>query len=251
MPFARMRLFLRVQERFICGVAIVCLLMPHVRYVTAKCAVCGEQCRYAGGGPVSAVGARDLDTRPPEPLRSTIYRWVHRCPSCGYCAPDMSRMHPLTPEIVRHPAYREQLEDRTIPDLANSFLCWAMIQEHAGMPAKAAWSCLHAAWVCDDRSRDAAAEHCRRRAIALLRQARERGVRLAPQRGADEAILVDLLRRTGEFEEARALAEESLAERPEPMIAAALRLQRALIARSDRGCHSLLEVQRMRGTPPR
>lgn len=225
--------------------------MHRQRYLKTFCAVCGEQCRFSHPGDVGAVGSRDLDTRPSDPLRSTIYAWVQRCPSCGYAAPDVGKQVPGAAETVRLPRYREQLGNRTFPDLANTFLCWSLIQEDAGQRGRAAWACIHAAWVCDDQENDVAARICRKRAAALMKQAMREGDRLAAQDGGDDAILVDLLRRAGRLRDARMAAGEALTRHPEPLIADILGYQKRLIERADRGCHSIDEVRRLRGLAPR
>jgi hypothetical protein len=151
---------------------------------------------------------------------------------------------------VRLPRYRWQLDARGFPDIANTFLCWSIIQEDLGDPAQAAWASLHAAWVCDDEGEDVPARVCRRRAADLLQRAREQGERLAPLEGADEALLVDLLRRAGRFREARAVAARVLDQDPQPLIADIMRLQIRLIAASDRAAHTVAEARRSRQPAP-
>ncbi|WP_238320427.1 DUF2225 domain-containing protein [Methanoculleus bourgensis] len=179
--------------------------MTRLRYLNTTCAICGEACRFTIPEAVASIGSRDLDTRPAEPLRSTIYAWVKRCPSCGYCAPDLGKAPEGAADVVKLPRYREQLDARRYPGVANTFLCWSLIQEDLGAPAQAAWASLHAAWVCDDEGNDVPARICRKRAADLLRRAWEQGERLASQAGADEALLVDLLRRAGRLRERRFL----------------------------------------------
>ncbi len=220
--------------------------MTHLRYLSTICAVCGESCRFSIPETVGSVGSRDLDTRPAEPLRSTIYAWVKRCPSCGYCAPDLGEAPEGAADVVKLPRYREQLDARRFPGIANTFLCCAIIQEDLGAPALAAWASLHAAWVCDDESADVPARICRKRAADLLRRAWDEGDRLAPQEGTDEALLVDLLRRAGRFREARDVAEEVLARHPPQIIADIMRFQVRLIAAADRDAHTVAEARRFR-----
>lgn len=224
--------------------------MTHLRYFNTTCAVCGESCRFTIPEADGSVGSRDLDTRPAEPLRSTIYAWVKRCPSCGYCAPDPGRAPKGAADVVKLPRYRWQLDSRKFPKIANTFLCWSIIQEDLGAPARAAWASLHAAWICDDEGEDVPARICRKRAADLLRRAWEQGERLISQAGADEALLADLLRRAGRLREARAVVTETLEQNPQPMIADIMRLQTRLIAASDRGAHTVAEARRFRQPTP-
>jgi hypothetical protein len=80
-----------------------------------ECAVCGTETEYTGIGSTSAFGSMDLDTRPPELERSTIFAWVQRCPECGYCASDVSQAPRHAASLVRSSEYVEQLIDPTYP----------------------------------------------------------------------------------------------------------------------------------------
>ena len=220
--------------------------MTHLRYLNTTCAVCGESCRFTIPEAAGSVGPRDLDTRPAEPLRSTIYAWVKRCPSCGYCAPDPGKAPKGAADVVKLPRYRWQLDARKFPKIANTFLCWSIIQEDLAVPAQAAWGSLHAAWICDDEGEDVPARICRKRAADLLRRAWEQGERLSPLAGTDEALLADLLRRAGRLREARGVVAETLEQNPQPIIADIMRLQARLIAGSDRSAHTVAEARRFR-----
>ena len=152
--------------------------------------------------------------------------------------------------MVKLPRYRWQLDARKFPNIANTFLCWSIIQEDLGLLAQAAWASLHAAWVCDDEGEDVPARICRKRAADLLRRAWEKGERLAGLEGTDEAVLADLLRRAGRFREARTVVAETLEKNPLPIIADIMRLQARLIAASDRGAHTVAEARRFRQPVP-
>lgn len=116
----------------------------------ARCAVCGTETEYTCIGSTNAFGSPDLDTRPPERHRSTIFAWVQRCPECGYCGSDVSQAPSQAASVVSSPEYTRQLSDSTYPELANKFLCKALIDERSGDYAAAAWALIHAAWACDD-----------------------------------------------------------------------------------------------------
>ncbi len=207
-----------------------------------KCAVCGAEYDYPNIASTNAFGSQDLDTRPPEMERSTIFAWVQRCPDCGYCASDISKASAQAAMIIRSNAYREQLTDPALPELANSFLCKSIIEEAAGDYASAAWSLIHAAWVCDDEEKADSAKKCRNMAIAMVLQALEKGQEFTRQRGAETAVLVDLLRRAGRFSEAKELIATKRGAIEEEVIVKVLAFQEVLIGRRDEACHTIAEA---------
>jgi len=164
-----------------------------------RCSVCGREAQYSGIGSTNAFGSPDLDTRPPEGERSTMFAWVQKCPNCGYCASDLSKVQPGAKDVVETPAYKKQLNNRHYPELANSLLCKAMVDEGTRYFVKATWAIIHAAWVCDDAGSFDQASECRRKAIEMLEKAEESGQDWAEQDGTSTAILVDLLRRSGQM----------------------------------------------------
>lgn len=207
----------------------------------AECAVCGAESSYRGIGSTNSFGSSDLDTRPPEMMRSTMFAWVQRCPKCGYCASDVSKSAPQAASMVRSPEYTRQLSDPAYPELANSFLCKALLDNHVEDYAAAAWSLIHAAWACDDRNRDGLAKACRSRAADMFKRALNTGQKVAEQSGVETAIQVDLLRRAGRFNEARQLIHEQRPEITEEIILKILTFQENLIAKGDEACHNISE----------
>lgn len=216
--------------------------MTTVAKSAEKCLVCGKSSDYPVIASTNLFGSRDLDTRPPQMMRSTIFAWIHRCPSCGYCAPNVSEGHAIAAQVVHSEAYLAQRSDKSYPVLANSFLCWALVQEAAGDYAEAIWAAIHAAWVCDDASAIVAADQCRQRAIDLIRRAQAQGISFAEGAGVEQGILADLLRRSGQFDQVEAVCEEGLAKNPEEIVRQVLVFQQALALREDRECHTVAEV---------
>lgn len=207
----------------------------------ARCAVCGTETEYTGVGSTNSFGSPDLDTRPPEMKRSTIFAWVQRCPGCGYCASDVSVATYQAKSRVRDPEYGNQLADSTLPELANSFLCKALIDESSEDYAAAAWSLIHAAWSCDDAERESQAKTCRSKAANMIRKALESGQQVATQDGAETAIQVDLLRRAGRLNEARQLIQTQRPAITEGIILKILAFQETLILGGDEACHTISE----------
>ena len=135
--------------------------MTTLRKRKVICSQCVKETDQVGIKSTSAFESPDLDTRPSEMVRSTIHVWVERCPSCGYCASNLSKGEPSVLEILQAPEYVAQLNHKDFPELANSFFCKSMIDEHTGDWATATWALIHAAWACDDAEQVAQATVCR------------------------------------------------------------------------------------------
>jgi hypothetical protein len=175
-------------------------------------------------------------------MRSTIYTWIQTCPSCGYCAPDVSEPMEQAQDVIKTDAYQQQLKNQEFPKLANRFLCYSLIQERAGNFAKAGWSGINAAWACDDNGSSSSAVKCRENAIRLLNSAKEHSQSFAKQDGGEEALISDLLRRSNQFEEAAKICEVGLSKGPEDLIKAVLRFEKKLIDSKDNACHLVSEA---------
>ena len=209
-----------------------------------RCAVCGTETNYIDIGSTNAFGSPDLDTRPPEMQRSTICFWVYRCPECGYCASDVSKAPSQAATLVYSPEYARQLSDSNCPELANSFLCKALIVESSGDYSAAAWALIHAAWACDDDAKQEQARTCRSKAADMIEKALGSGQQFAEQDGADTAIQVDLLRRAGCFTEARQLIAAKKHIITEDIISKVLDFQYVLLTNGDEACHTINEALR-------
>jgi hypothetical protein len=208
-----------------------------------QCSVCGAENEYTGIGSTSQFGPQDLDTRPPERQRSTIFAWVQRCPDCGYCAAVVSETcRPEAREIVNSREYKEQLNNPTYPELANSFLCKAIVDLESRALAATTLALMRAAWVCDDSGHFDQARICRQKAADMLVIAEEAGQQVSKQEGTDTAILVDLLRRSGRIEEARKVIAARRDGISDKVIAHILDFQTTLLNKNDVSCHTIAEV---------
>ncbi|MCO5168541.1 MAG: hypothetical protein M9894_19550 [Planctomycetes bacterium] len=200
------------------------------------CAVCGETSAHEVLASTNAMGYCDLDTRPPPMQRHTMARWIQRCPTCGHCAPSLDEAPPGVAEAVRSEAYRRKLAGGGLPALATAFACHAHLCEVTGRTRDAGWAMVRAAWVCDDADDAAAARRCREWALELLSRG---GAGQEEQAGAHAALLVDLARRAGRLDEARALVAAGRAAGPDEVIGKLLTFQEALIDAGDVGCHTV------------
>lgn len=207
-----------------------------------RCSLCSTKTKYTGITSTNAFGSTDLDTRPPEMERSTIVAWVQRCPKCGYCASDVSTARPEAQTVVIGQEYKDQLNDPTYPKLAASFLCKAILDRESKDFAAATWALIHAAWVCDDSDQAEEAMACRQKAADMLVIAEEHRQQVAEQDGASTTMLIDLLRRSGQFEQARKTIVERRRMISERIIARILDFQTCLLDRNDTGCHTTAEA---------
>lgn len=212
--------------------------------VETECSLCGARSEQRLVGAIQTLGLPDLDTRPAELARSALPFGVQRCPSCGYCARDISLEYPEADRVIRTPAYEKILRKRTVSEKARQFLAWAAIQEVNGEYGGAGWSSLHAAWACDDADKLKGAAECRQ--LALERFTRQL-MQLGHITGLDEPsiirlVLADLCRRTGHFEPAARWARDGQELHPSDIVRFALELELALIEDQDTASHSLEEI---------
>lgn len=194
-------------------------------------------------GSTNSFGSPDLDLRPPPMERDTLCYQIQRCPECGYCAPSLDI--PIASDNARNclssEAYQAQLNNADFPDLANHFCCAALLAEAEGNLSLAAWCCLKAAWACDDSYQDDQARHCRSRAAEYFQQDTSSDDD-PDEPGSHEALLTDVLRRSGQFDTAAAVCRQGLAVVENQVIQAVLRYQQSLIQQQEVGCHTIEEA---------
>jgi hypothetical protein len=216
--------------------------MTTVTEKRVRCCLCSAENEFIGIGSTNAFGSSDLDTRPPEMARSTIWAWVQCCQECGYCASDVAAPRPEAADVVSTKEYKRQLLDPTYPVWANSFLCKALIDSACREFSAATWALIHAAWVCDDSNRPDQAVMCREKAAEMLAVAEEHGQQVAKPGGWSTCILVDLLRRSGRLDDAQSVIAARRDTITEDDIVRILDFQTALIEKNDILCHTAAEV---------
>jgi hypothetical protein len=210
--------------------------------VKVSCGACGHPFAHHVVISTNIFGSPDLDGRPPEMKRSTISEWVHRCPSCGYCAGEISKFDERFRAVMNSAAYGNQLADQRYPTLASSFICAAMLAEAGERRENAGWTYLHAAWALDDEGKDDLARMARNCAAAIFDALVVEGRPFATNPGASETVLADCLRRAGREPEALRVVDRALSQSYEEEIKKLLMLQQELIRRGDTGRHLVQEA---------
>lgn len=212
--------------------------------VTQTCGVCGHDnevrvltSHYAHGG------WADLDTRPPHLSSPILELQVQRCESCGYCATDLAEPPPEgSGETIEPESDQAGPDGLDVPEFALRYLWASRALENQSEQAQAGWLAMKAAWICDDIGHREAAIMARRRAYELFVGARKQGGRFAKSPAHEQIILVDVLRRSRRFEEARERCERALA-RPLPVrLRRILELESTLIESRDGERHSAREA---------
>ena len=216
--------------------------IKQVNHLEVNCGLCGSPSRQAISQAAESRQPPDLDTRPGEPLRSTLRFWMQLCPECGYASSDISVIHEDASDFVATPEYQRQRFDSATPEAARTFLCHALILNHVKQYADAGWTALHAAWACDDAEDDASAQRARLKAIDYWKHGK-RHAQAFGERPEEFALATDVLRRASRFEDALVTCTEGIAlEDVEPVIQHILLFEKTLIQSRDRGRYGLADV---------
>jgi hypothetical protein len=189
------------------------------------CGVCGTPVRATFRAPQPEI-APDLDMRPGEPARSTLADWIQTCSKCRAGAPDLAMLPAMARAVVESNDYKalttSTLEE-TLP-----FRRWALICERGGDQSNQAEALLQAAWAADDAAAMTEASRLRTEVAALWNGTQD--IELSLRR-------LDVLRRTGAFEEAEAWADVLAQRIDEETARSIIAFQRARIAARDIGRH--------------
>ena len=161
---------------------------------TITCSVCGNKSEHREISSTNTFGSMDLDTRPPEMMRSTMSFWIEECPNCAYVSSDLEKALSIEKAFLLSKEYLEFEKQRPQSDLAVQFIKKARISTKSGEYKTAFFDYLHAAWASDDENDDYWQNESRKCALQLYEQF---GV------DCDETLVViktDLLRKTRQFD---------------------------------------------------
>jgi hypothetical protein len=212
------------------------------------CAVCGSRQEPHAIESTTATGSPDLDTRPPMMARAMLPLTVTRCSKCGYCAAEVAKAPDSARETVDSEAYRAQLANPAFDELVSTFLCASMIQESDGSYNSAGWFALKAAWACDS-VRQGDPTVCRSRALSLFRRARDEEQGFSHDAGGEEAIMADVARRAGLFEDVAILHDQGMMRNPNDVVRAMLGFQRELAESKNTSCYRIQDAVNAADSP--
>lgn len=226
------------------------------------CAVCGGKTEFPTIMSTNMFGSSDLDMRPPEMRRSTMFTWVQTCPHCGYASSTIDRPTSVTRQWLSSPEY-DSLTDVTglapeapLPMLAREFYMSSKCHLADGLKAAAIDDLVCAAWSCDDEG-DAAAPFARRLRILAADLTEEvlsemEGAEIEDDENGQPEVLrlslrcIDLLRRAGEFD--RAVIQCSAVKRLlsagdyDRVLSFVAGYEQDLIDKGDTSCHTVQQA---------
>lgn len=201
----------------------------------ARCFVCGRVGEYRSLGSVSQFGEPDLDGRPAEFLRGSIWFWVDECPACGYANTTVDKSCLLSKEELQ--AAWAAIPEGMVDSHSRPYVKLACLREAVGDTEGAAIRLVHAAWFSDDGKMTEAAAYWRRRAAALAEHCIARG--WAEMGGEILCLRADLYRRAGDFDK---VAPPETAIKLTAADRSILAFQLELAAQKDAAMHTMDEV---------
>jgi hypothetical protein len=216
--------------------------MTTLEKITIRCASCGTESEQNDLVSSNNFGAIALDKRSPEMDEPTLHVAVQRCPGCGICASTLEDPPENARAVSEQPEYLEQLNHSDFPELANSFICKAMINEYNGEFGKAANALACSAWACDDAEWPDAAKASRLRTVDMLWKAEEKDQRANDVPGDTATLTVELLRRAGEFKKALDVIDSHQDEFTDKTIRKIIDFETELIKADDSGYHTIDEA---------
>lgn len=219
--------------------------MTNYGRVKRKCHKCKKTSTVICLVSTNAFGASDLDCRPPEMRRSTMRAWIEKCEHCGYCSPNIESENGLTIEFIQSEEYQSILNNSELPSLCIEFLCWAKCAEKLENYGDAAMAYVHASWVCDDHFSPNSNESIeqRKKAINCLLLAHQNGQKAIQSEKNDELLLIDLYRRTSQFDSAIKTAEENFNLDGKDFIEKIAAYQIQLSKEKDNDVHKVSEAE--------
>lgn len=202
-----------------------------------RCAMCWSKSEHTAIGSTNTFGSPDLDLRPPEMQRSTMYHWAEQCPKCGYTAYDIGRKVSVSRRWLKRPEYIS-CEGRSFKsDLAERFYKIYMIARKSGSAHDAFNALMNAAWACDDQRDEENATICRRLLLPYLEQEIAKNSQKAE---IYTVVRADVLRRAGLFEQ---LIDEYIGKNfSDELLNSICRFQIEKAQQRDCGCYTVADV---------
>ena len=165
--------------------------------------------------------------------RNTLMYQIQECPSCRYCAPDLTCADVAVKDIVSSGNYLQIANDNEISALIRRYLQYSYCAEMLEDNKTAFFGYLTASWICDDTNEMRLGRQCRDKAIEYMIKCKKRGDLIWNHPGFFELMLADLYRRTAEFEKGSKMIQFGLSKVVEPILKSSLEFTKSRIDRWD------------------
>ena len=132
--------------------------MTLIHDIEKNCPVCGKSSPQPVLTSTNTMGYPDLDLRPAEMQRSTMFVWLDECPHCGYVSPSFSDETDITEDFLKSDEYINCDGFEFKNDLSKRFYKAYLIAKKTKNSEECFFHLLHCAWKCDDAEDPLAAE---------------------------------------------------------------------------------------------
>lgn len=211
--------------------------MSRFKIVTKKCAVCGHEAEYKLIMSTSSFGSSDLDTRPPALARFLLTDQVEFCEHCGYANIDINSLSSENAKELMETEEYQNILNSTINKTSKKFLLTAYLTPFRKYNDHRGGYYLKAAWAFDDHHDTENAIEARKKSVDLLMQYAKIRKKINV-----EVIVVDVLRRSLQFEEAEKLALDLLERVDNDLMKKILSFQIELINKKDIACYKVSDI---------
>jgi hypothetical protein len=216
--------------------------MTTLRSIETICGNCGQGSEQTILTSTNSFGAPDLDFRPPPMKRSTMGMWLQECMNCRLVCHAIDDPPTGASDILDDPKYLAIVNDRSANEVLRKFKSWAYLTDALNLMPDAAFAHLHVAWLADDQKKPDLAKAERTIAVAKLSGLRNEGKLYPDQPGAAEALIADLWRRTGEFDNAIHEASRCASIAKEDQLTRICAFQTALARLGDADVHTIADA---------
>ena len=200
------------------------------------CSVCGQTSPQPVISSTSTLGYPDLDLRPSEMQRSSMFAWLAECPHCGYVATKLENELEAPADILKTDAYLTCEGNDFKSDLSRRFYKHYMISKAENDYGSEFLSLLHCAWTCDDND-DKLAVEIRKLALQSLEKIEAESDN---ERNNLMLMKADLLRRTEQFDKVITDFNDVILE--DKLLNDIITFQIELAMNRDSDCHTVEDV---------
>ena len=212
--------------------------MSKLIQIKRRCAICNTESTYEEYAAISSFGSMDLDTRPPLPRRAMLDSEITVCEKCHYANTAVDKpIAGITRLTLEEEGYQKLCQNNVLDPTAKKFLMAAYLYDKSGDMHRSGILHLMLAWHYDDLMDGELAAIARRAAIERLTRHAELSYDLN-----SATLVVDLLRRTEQFELATENANQLLEIGVSPLLEKILKFEIHLCEIRDTKVHTVAEA---------